>query len=237
MKKILTGIVIGSTLSLSAVTLAEPIKEYILTKVNYPIIVDGTEYISEDLPILNYQGNTYVPLRAMSDLLEADMKWHKEAKIIEINKKQLPVPTPEKEKNISSDKEESISSEKDEIISLKIGETYTEGKFSITLDRAYRSGGVLTCHFSFENDEDRSIETYTYAEVLYGHDNPNLDKSTSGPLWFFPSEAKAYSYPSKEKGYLSFKATSELNKIDLKPASISLKGNDGQNIVWNLQGI
>lgn len=235
MKKILTGIVIGSTLSLSAVTFAEPIKEYILTQVNYPIIVDGTEYKSGDLPILNYQGSTYVPLRAMSDLLEADMEWHKEAKIIEINKRKLPVPTPET--NDNTPKEEDNTPKKEEFISLKVGETYKEGKFSITLERAFRTDGVFTCHFSYENDEEKSIEAYTFAEVTYGHDNPNFEKSTSGSLWSFPGESKVFEYRQNESGYLSFKFESEINKTDLNPVYISLDGNNGKKVVWDLQGL
>jgi hypothetical protein len=42
------------------------------------------------LPLLNYQGNTYVPLKAVGDVLEANVKWNEHFKRVEIGEIQEP---------------------------------------------------------------------------------------------------------------------------------------------------
>lgn len=69
MKKVVLGIVIGFALSIVSTIYAEPTVQYILTKVNYPIVVDGKVYQGNNNPVLNYNGTTYVPLRAVAELL------------------------------------------------------------------------------------------------------------------------------------------------------------------------
>lgn len=71
------------TLFCSTIAFAEPVKQYVLQKVNYPILVNGTQYTSE-LPVLNYDGNTYIPLKKIGDLLHCNIKWNDELKQIEI---------------------------------------------------------------------------------------------------------------------------------------------------------
>ncbi len=82
-KNITLGIIIGLSIA-STHTFAQDIKEYILSKVKYPIIVNGVEYVNDELPILNWNGNTYVPLRAVGDILDAKVEWNDELKRVEI---------------------------------------------------------------------------------------------------------------------------------------------------------
>ena len=48
---------------------------YKLTKVDYPIFVDG-KLTSFDMPVLNYNGSTYLPLRKMGEAINADITWN-----------------------------------------------------------------------------------------------------------------------------------------------------------------
>lgn len=84
MKKIAVGIAIGVVLSFSASAFASQIKQYILTEVNYPVVVNGVEYKDAKNPILNYQGATYIPLAKIGDLTGVQYKWNAEKKRVEI---------------------------------------------------------------------------------------------------------------------------------------------------------
>ncbi|MHA6482857.1 stalk domain-containing protein [Paenibacillus sp. strain BS8-2] len=84
MKKIITGILIGFILAMSSTVFAESVKEFILTRASYPIYVGGQEFKNNDLPVLNYEGSTYVPLKAVGDLLKAGVSWNSELRRVEI---------------------------------------------------------------------------------------------------------------------------------------------------------
>lgn len=56
---------------------------YSLTEAGYPLEVNGAVYAEEELPVLNYKGNTYVPLRAVGDMLGASVAWdNKQGKVV-----------------------------------------------------------------------------------------------------------------------------------------------------------
>ncbi|MFH5185720.1 stalk domain-containing protein [Paenibacillus sp. TAB 01] len=84
MKKLITGILIGSALTMSVTAFADSIKQYILTEVSYPLVVNGKEYKDAAAPILNYEGSTYVPLAKLGDITGVNYKWNDEAKRVEI---------------------------------------------------------------------------------------------------------------------------------------------------------
>ncbi|MBD3918357.1 hypothetical protein H8B09_06285 [Paenibacillus sp. PR3] len=69
---------------LAVPTFADTVKQYVLVKVGYPVYVNGQEYTSGEQPILNYQGNTYVPMRSVGDILGADVRWNSELNRSEI---------------------------------------------------------------------------------------------------------------------------------------------------------
>jgi len=94
MKKALfiSGLVItGTVCLLNSASIAKSI-EYLLTPAGYPIYIEGKEFKNTDLPILNYEGNTYVPLKAVGDLTGVDVKWNEKAKKVEIQKKSAEPP-------------------------------------------------------------------------------------------------------------------------------------------------
>lgn len=84
MRKLLIGFLLGVFITVSGTVFADDMKQFILTETTYGIYVDGTEYHSEDRPVLNYEGSTYVPLRAVADLLNVQVKWNSEHARVEI---------------------------------------------------------------------------------------------------------------------------------------------------------
>lgn len=82
-KGLILGIIIGAALMIPVSSFASSLTQYMLVKAQYPIIVDGNAYEGE-LPILNYEGYTYVPLRTMSELLNVGIFWNDTLKQVEI---------------------------------------------------------------------------------------------------------------------------------------------------------
>jgi hypothetical protein len=87
------GIIIGITLSISFSASADTVKQYILTKIGYPIIVNGQEYSDAKFPALNYNGTTYLPLKGVGDVLGTAVKWNDQLKRVEVGKEPQPTPT------------------------------------------------------------------------------------------------------------------------------------------------
>lgn len=86
MKKTIKGFMIGllaGTLLMATTSSFASIKEYILVPAIYPIVVNETVYQGH-MPMLNYQGHTYVPLRATSDLLGTHIYWNEDLRQVEI---------------------------------------------------------------------------------------------------------------------------------------------------------
>jgi hypothetical protein len=83
MKGLIIGVIIGAVLMLPISSFASSLTQYILVKAQYPIMVDGNMY-EGDLPILNYEGSTYVPLRTLSELLNVNIFWNETLRRVEI---------------------------------------------------------------------------------------------------------------------------------------------------------
>lgn len=82
-KNFAMGVLVGALLMVSTFAVASTVNQYVLIKADYPIYVDGEIYDS-NLPILNYQGSTYAPLRAISELLNVKIIWNDELNRVEI---------------------------------------------------------------------------------------------------------------------------------------------------------
>jgi len=81
MKKFICGLLVGLILSLSfAVYAAE---QFIADKATFPIFVNGKEWKS-DMPIVAINGSTYLPLKAIAELLDVKVKWNSELHRVEI---------------------------------------------------------------------------------------------------------------------------------------------------------
>lgn len=86
-KTVIIVLLIGTLLMFTTTAFANSIKEFILVQAEYPIFVNDSLYTG-DLPLLNYEGSTYVPLRAMSELLNVDILWNQEMRQVEITHKE-----------------------------------------------------------------------------------------------------------------------------------------------------
>ncbi|MBP3967288.1 Gmad2 immunoglobulin-like domain-containing protein [Paenibacillus lignilyticus] len=80
----IVGAVAGSMIMLAMPTVGAAVKQYVLGDAAYPIVVNGTTYEDESLPVMNYKGSTYVPLRAVGDLLGAGVEWNSTLRQVEI---------------------------------------------------------------------------------------------------------------------------------------------------------
>ena len=86
MKKVITGIIIGSIITASATALSA---EIYLNQIN--ITVDGKPVVAENIL---YNGRTYVQLRALSDVFKKDVAWNPTTNTANIGKVPTPIPTP-----------------------------------------------------------------------------------------------------------------------------------------------
>lgn len=82
MKKIIAGFIAGA---LFASIAAYAANEIMATQAEYPILVNGVQYKSTDKPALNVNGSTYLPLRAMAEVLGVPVKWNQDSRQVEIN--------------------------------------------------------------------------------------------------------------------------------------------------------
>ena len=80
MKKIITAIIF--ILLIPAICFAGE-EIYKLTRVYYPILINNVQ-LKSNLPILNYNGNTYIPLGSVSESMGADVEWDNENKRVNI---------------------------------------------------------------------------------------------------------------------------------------------------------
>ena len=81
-KQLIIGILIGALVFGGIPVFAA--SQYILTQAQYKIVVNGVKYTDTENPILNYNGTTYVPLRAVGKLLGNEPRWNEEKRQVEI---------------------------------------------------------------------------------------------------------------------------------------------------------
>ena len=110
MKKFVLGF-LAAALLFTAIPVGAAIEEFICHRADYRVMVNGEQYISEDLPILNYKGSTYAPFRSVLEAAGLDVNWNAELGIAEVT-----TPT---EKEVKA-------MEYDTVTGLPVGAEYTE---------------------------------------------------------------------------------------------------------------
>jgi hypothetical protein len=83
LKKIIIFIA-GAIFGLLTFTTAKAISEYLCSVVEYPVYINGVEYSNESLPLLNYEGNTYAPMRAFLESAGLAVVWDDETSSVMI---------------------------------------------------------------------------------------------------------------------------------------------------------
>jgi hypothetical protein len=83
-KQLILGIIIGVMIA-SVVPVGAAIQEYICHKVDYKVVVNGVEYVNEELPVLNYKGSTYAPFRSILEAAGLVVNWNAEYRIAQVN--------------------------------------------------------------------------------------------------------------------------------------------------------
>ncbi|WP_168124063.1 stalk domain-containing protein [Paenibacillus sp. HB172176] len=79
-----TSFITGALLMTTLTAFADTAKQFVLTTLNFPVIINGTEFKSDDMPFMNYNGNTYVPLKRVGDMLDVPVNWNDKLKQVEI---------------------------------------------------------------------------------------------------------------------------------------------------------
>jgi hypothetical protein len=90
-KKFILGFILGALLC-SVMPIKAAIEEYICYKSDYALIINGTQYSNPELPLLNYQGYTYGPLRPMLEAAGFNVNWNAKVQSITAETKDIIVP-------------------------------------------------------------------------------------------------------------------------------------------------
>lgn len=83
-KGFFVGLLAGSMVMVSLPSLADTVKQYLTVEAEYTVMVNDVIYYNPDLPILNYEGSTYIPMRDVGEVLGADVSWNNELRRAEI---------------------------------------------------------------------------------------------------------------------------------------------------------
>lgn len=88
MKKVI-GIIVSLVVLMNITAYAESGKIYKTVSVAYPIIINGTK-LNSDLPVLNLNGSTYLPLRKVSEAVNVNISWDETNREVLIQKNKNP---------------------------------------------------------------------------------------------------------------------------------------------------
>lgn len=125
MKKFIAGFLVGAILfSLAPVSAA--IEEFICYRADYKVIVNGSEYINTDLPILTYKGNTYAPFRSILEKAGLNVAWNAELGQAEVTSN----PTSAQINNVEGTTMSTTATtiEYDPVSGLPVGAEYTDNE-------------------------------------------------------------------------------------------------------------
>ena len=90
-KQLIAGIVIGSALT-GSLAFANNVRTFLAEEANFPVMVNGSP-VTLDMPVVTIQDRTYLPLRAMGNVLGIKVDWNEEKAQAEVVTDATPAPT------------------------------------------------------------------------------------------------------------------------------------------------
>jgi len=81
----ITGLVLGAALFTGITVFAANSRNYQAQAATFPIYINGEEW-ETDSPVVVIDGRTYLPLKALGDVLGADVKWNEKLFRVDISK-------------------------------------------------------------------------------------------------------------------------------------------------------
>ncbi|NNG66143.1 stalk domain-containing protein [Caldanaerobacter subterraneus] len=190
-KQLFVGIIIGAILFNLIPSFATTVKQYIAYESPYPMYVNGKE-VKLDKPILNYDGSTYIPLRATADILGVPVDF--DGKIIKVGKENNNTTTSTNSQNIPT---------------LKLGETYTLNNIEITVNQILYNqtdphivNKLFVIKGKIKNKSDKiqkimgvaflKTNTKDLKQELMIEDRPYLIQYSDNNYYFDPQEEKEF---------------------------------------------
>ncbi len=215
MKKLFGGIIIGTMVTVSSIGVFASVKSYTLSKAETKISVDGTPYNATDLPILNLDlnggSNTYVPLRAISEMLDTSVSWNGATNSIEITSKNT---STQNSKDVTITNEEETVDGKYEAKSSYADYVLTiSGNKLNNVDIKTRDGNSYNFEVSDGNFNGKGVITYKNQDTYTGDIQNGYKSGTGIYTWSNGSKYEGqwkddkmngtgiYYYPSGSKGY------------------------------------
>ncbi len=89
--QLIAGIVIGSALT-GSFAFANNLRTFLAEEADFPVMVNGSP-VTLDMPVVTIQDRTYLPLRAMGNVLGIKVDWNEEKAQAEVVTDATPAPT------------------------------------------------------------------------------------------------------------------------------------------------
>jgi len=90
MKKFISGLLVGVILSMCIGVYAVGINQFTATKATFPVLVNGKTFTT-DKPIVVINGSTYMPLKAIGDVLGVKVSWNNDLGRVEVGETQVDI--------------------------------------------------------------------------------------------------------------------------------------------------
>ncbi len=89
--QLISGIVIGSVLT-GSLAFANNLRTFTAEEADFPVVVNGSS-VTLDMPVVTIQDRTYLPLRALGNVLGIKVDWNEEKAQAEVVTDATPAPT------------------------------------------------------------------------------------------------------------------------------------------------
>jgi len=123
MKKIVIGFVIGFVTAMSLSVFAANTDIFQAQKATFDVFVNGEKF-ETDKPIVAIEGSTYLPLKAIGEVLNVSVDWNEEQRRVDIEKEQELEVTPEMSKQTKDSNKTTKSGEIFKEFKQEIGTTF-----------------------------------------------------------------------------------------------------------------